>query len=65
MTVLETIRKYGLEDYEKKYTNQYGNRVDTAFPLQDLIYKEVKSLYIHFPTNSCEIVVIEVIGNDD
>ena len=61
MTVIEIIRKYGLQDFDKSYKNQYGN--DCNFiPLDYLPTMEVKSISINFPTNTVQITVIERVG---
>lgn len=58
MTVLETIQKYGLEDYSKEYHNQYGNSVN-LINLKKLAAMEVKGIYINFPTQEATITIIE------
>ena len=58
MTVIEVVRKYGLEDFSKHYRNQYGNSCDTMdiMKLKDM---EVKGISINFPTNEVTITIIE------
>lgn len=58
MTVIEIIKKYGLEDFEKEYHNQYGNLCN-LINLDDLKNMEVKSIAINFPTQSVTITVIQ------
>jgi hypothetical protein len=58
MTVIDIIETYGLEGFEKEYQNQYGNFCD-QIPLSKLRYMEVKSINIHFPTNSVTITIIQ------
>ena len=58
MTVIEIVKKYGLEDFAKDYNNQYGNFCN-LIPLKDLMKLEVKAININFPTNHVTITVIE------
>ena len=58
MTVIEVIRKYGIEDFEKTYKNQYGNSRN-LIPLDKLPKMECKGIHINFPTKEAEITVIE------
>lgn len=58
MTVIETIKKYGLEDYSKTYNNQYGSFTN-LLPLNELAQMEVKGIAINFPTNQVTITVIQ------
>ena len=58
MTVVETIKKYGLELFEKSYQNQYGNFCN-PMNLEELKDAEVKSIDIHFPTNHVTITIIK------
>ena len=36
ITVLEAVKKYGLEDYDKHYENLFGDKRDIYFPLDKL-----------------------------
>lgn len=58
MTVLEIIKKYNLEDFEKDYNNQYGNFCN-LIKLEDLKNMEVKGININFPTNHVQITIIQ------
>lgn len=58
MTVIETVKKYGLELFEKEYQNQYGNSCN-LMNLEELKNMEVKSINIHFPTNHATITIIK------
>ena len=59
MIVIELIKKYGLEDYKKQYKNVYGNQVDvTSLTFAELVAKEVKGVYINFPTKECDITIL-------
>ena len=58
MTVIEVVKKYGLEDFSKEYNNQYGNFCN-LIPLNKLMYMEVKAISINFPTNQVTITVIQ------
>lgn len=58
MTVIEVIRKYGLEDFSKSYLNQSGNSRN-LIPLDKLTQMEVKGININFPTNEVTITIIE------
>ena len=57
MTVLEVVKKYGLEDYKKSYKNLLGNDRN-LLPLAQLADMEVKSISINFPTNEVTITVV-------
>lgn len=59
MTVIEIIRKYKLEDFQKDYKNQYGDYCGVKFPLNELAQMQVKSVDINFPTNHVIITIIE------
>lgn len=58
MTVIEVIRKYGLEDFKKTYRNQYGNSCN-LMKLDKLAQMEVKGVGINFPTQEVTITIIE------
>lgn len=58
MTVIEAIRRYELEDFEKTYNNQYGNFCN-LIPLDKLPQMEVKGISINFPTKQVKITVIQ------
>lgn len=58
MTVIEVVRNYGLENFEKTYKNQYGNSRN-LIPLDKLPTLEVKGISINFPTKEVTITVIE------
>lgn len=58
MTVLEAVYKYGLNESEKSYKDQYGNRHNTDIPLDKLAKMQVKSVTIYPNTNEAEIVII-------
>lgn len=58
MTVLEVVKKYNIEDFEKTYNNQYGNSCN-LMKLDELMNMEVKSINIHFPTKAVKITVIQ------
>lgn len=58
MTVVECVKKYGLEEYDKEYKNQYGN-ARNLMNLDKLATMEVKGIYINFPTKSVTITIIE------
>ena len=57
-TVVEIIEKYNLQNFKKFYFNQYGN-LCKSMPLDELAKMEVKSINIHFPTNSVNITIIQ------
>ena len=58
MTVIEVVKKYELEDYEKHYKNQYGNARD-LIPIDKLMHMKVKGISINFPTQEVTITFIE------
>ena len=58
MTVIEVIRKYGLEEFTKTYNNPYGNFCNLK-PLDKLTDMKVKAISINFPTKECTITIIE------
>jgi hypothetical protein len=57
-TVVEVVEKYNLHDFEKSYFNQYGMQCN-LIPLNEFVKMEVKSINIHFPTNSVSITIIQ------
>ena len=58
MTVIEAVKKYGLEKSAKYYKDQYGNRHDTDIPLTELMNKEVKAVTIYTFYDEAEIIII-------
>lgn len=58
MTVIEIIKKYGLEDYDKHYKNVYGNSCDLEFSIEELAKKKVKAIDINFPTEEVAITIL-------
>lgn len=59
MTVIEAIRKYGLEKCIKHYKDQYGNTHDTDIPLNELAKMEVKAVTIYPFYDEAEITIIK------
>ena len=60
MTVMEAIKNYNLYGFVRDYQNQYGNFYDYVDgDLHRLLDLPVKSINIHFPTNTVTITVIE------
>lgn len=59
MTVLEIIKKYELEDYDKSYKNVYGNSCN-LINLDELKEIEVKDIYINLRTNTATITIFEL-----
>lgn len=57
MTVIEIIKKYGLEDFDKRYKNLLGESRDTAFPLDELKNMEVKGVKVDIPTMEAVIIL--------
>lgn len=58
MTVLEVVRKHGLERADKTYKDQYGVTHNTDIPVNELLHKKVKSITIYPFFNEAEIVII-------
>lgn len=58
MTVIEVVRKYGLEDFAKSYKNVYGNSVNLK-NLDELAQAEVKAVSVNLPTQEAEITILE------
>lgn len=58
MTVIEVVKKMGLEDFTKRYKNIFGKRVDTKYPLDILPHLEVKVVNINFITKVAEITIL-------
>lgn len=64
MTVLETVRKYGLENMDKTYYDCYGRKL----PLMNLSFLStltVKGFSVNFPTNECDITVVTCSENNN
>lgn len=57
MTVIEVIKKYGLEDFKKSYKNVFGEARDTFYNLKTLANIEVKGISINFPTSQVTITL--------
>ena len=58
MTVIELVRKYGLEDFAKSYKNVYGNAVNLK-NLDELARTEVKSVSVNLLANTAEITILD------
>ena len=56
-TVLDVIKRCGLEEFDKRYTDVYGQSKNLE-NLDKLKTLRVRSAYINFPTNEVEIIVI-------
>ena len=61
MTVLEIIKEFHLEDYDKHYKNVFGNSRDIAFSLEELKHMEVKAVSVNFPTMEATITLKTVL----
>lgn len=60
MTVMDVLRKQDLIDFDVTYENQYGTPCQCDLKdMAKFMNQRVKSLHIHYPTNSCTITVIE------
>ena len=60
MTVKEVLSNYNLEAFGKTYYNQFGNPCNVSCEnLGEFFNSKVKSIDIHFPTNSVTITIIE------
>lgn len=60
MTVKEVLSSYNLEAFGKVYYNHFGNPCTVPYAeLEEFFNSQVKSVYIHFPTNSVTITIIE------
>lgn len=57
MTVLEVVKKYGLEDFTKHYDDVYGCRCN-LLNLDDLKTRRVKAIRINFPTKEATITIL-------
>lgn len=57
MTVLEIIKKFELEDFDKYYKNAFGEPRDLAFKFEELKNMEVKGVDINFPTGEVTITL--------
>lgn len=57
MTVIEVIKKFGLEDFSKYYKNANGTPRNVSFPLMELVDLEVKGIDVNFPTNEVTITL--------
>ena len=64
MTVIEVVKKYGLEDFSKTYRNQYGNSCN-LMNLDKLKSIKVKGISINFPTQEVTITIIEHAEGED
>lgn len=60
MTVLETIRKYGLEDFRKSYKNACGKARNCSYPLDRLCGMRVEGIQINFSTKEACITLTVV-----
>lgn len=58
MTVLETIKKYDLEDYSMRYVNQRRDIVDLT-SLEKIANLEIDNIFITFNTKSLIIDTVE------
>lgn len=58
MTLIEVIKKYGLEDFAKFYHNQYGCSCNLK-NLDKLKHMEVKAVSINFPAKEATITILE------
>ena len=58
MQVLMLIQLYHLEKYQKFYFDIYGNPCD-CLPLDQLMYMQVKSVFIHYPSHTVDITLVK------
>lgn len=58
MTVIEAVKKYGLEKSDKFYKDQHGMTHNLDIPLDKLKDMTVKSLTIYPALNETEITII-------
>lgn len=58
MTVLEVVKTYHIEDFEKDYKNVYGNCINTKYPLDKLAKMDVKDVYINLMIKTATITVL-------
>lgn len=58
LTVTETVKKFGLEIFDKRYKDQYGRSHNTDIPLIDLAQMPVKDVYVNFPMEEAIFTII-------
>lgn len=59
MNLIEVIKMYHLEDFQKQYKNPYGNDISIKYPLDTLAKMEVKDMYINLKMNTATITIID------
>lgn len=58
MTVIEVVRKYGLEQFDKAYVNQFGFPRN-LIPLRELVDMVAIGVSINLNTNEATITIVE------
>lgn len=57
-TVIETINKFNLEVFDKRYKDTNGRWHNTDIPLIGLAQMPVKDVYINFPMEEATFTII-------
>lgn len=57
-TVTETVKKFGLEVFDKYYKDANGRWHNTDIPLMDLGNMLVKDVYINFPMEEVTFTIL-------
>lgn len=57
-TVTETVKKFGLEIFDKRYKDPNGRWHNTDIPLTDLAQMPVKDVYVNFPMEEATFTII-------